>query len=100
MPTKQERQGAIDRLRSSVEIWINGTAETPFVYDVAWGGVVSCGCNFDGTHCTNRYPDCPGFLDQGLNFGNGTLFLAKQPPLLKFFDSLLCASCAIFFRIL
>jgi hypothetical protein len=72
LPTANQTSLALDRLRSGVEIWINGTAETPFVYDVAWGGVASCGCLFNGTGCDNRAPDCPGFEDQGLNFGNGT----------------------------
>eukprot|EP00934_Nitzschia_sp_Nitz4_P007844 Nitzschia sp. Nitz4//scaffold27_size158506//61224//64947//NITZ4_002597-RA/size158506-processed-gene-0.15-mRNA-1//1//CDS//3329545479//7834//frame0 len=71
LPTKEEKEDAIARLRSSVEVWINGTAEAPFVYDTAWGGVVNCGCWFNGTGCTNAFPNCPAFEDQGLNFGNG-----------------------------
>jgi endoglucanase Acf2 len=69
-----EFQDAFHRLRSGVEVWINGTAETPFVYDGMWGGLVSCGCNFDGDDnqgiCRNQFPDCPAFDDPGLNFGN------------------------------
>lgn len=61
---------ALDALRRSTEVWINGLAETPFVYDNVWGGFVSCGCNFDGDGCSNSYPDCPAFGDPGLNFGN------------------------------
>jgi endo-1,3(4)-beta-glucanase len=34
------------------------------------GGLVSCGCLFDGTTCKNKFPDCPAFDDPGLNFGN------------------------------
>jgi hypothetical protein len=71
LPSTDKVLDAIDRLRSGVEIWISGDAETPFVYDVAWGGIVSCGCQFNGTGCDNRAPDCPAFFDQGLNFGNG-----------------------------
>ena len=71
LPSTKQFRSAIDRLRSGVEIWINGTAETPFVYDNAWGGLVSCGCHFNGDGCENRAPDCPAFFDQGLNFGNG-----------------------------
>ena len=77
LPSAEEMSDAIGRLRSGVEIWINGSADTPFVYDSAWGGVVSCGCDFqendddDGASCSNRAPDCPAFSDQGLNFGNG-----------------------------
>ncbi|KAL7557473.1 hypothetical protein ACA910_019321 [Epithemia clementina (nom. ined.)] len=72
MPSNQQMTDAIKALRSSVEIWINGTGATPFVYDSSWGGVASCGCYFnDKTHeCDNQYPDCPGFENPGLNFGN------------------------------
>lgn len=70
-PTQKNILSAIDRLKSSVEVWVNGTAEIPFVYDEAWGGVVSCGCNFDQKKgvCKNTFPECPGFEDPGLNFG-------------------------------
>jgi hypothetical protein len=74
-----EFQDAVARLRSGVEIWINGTGATPFVYDALWGGLLSCGCDFDGKHhggvCKNTFPECPGFEDPGLNFGNGTLLV-------------------------
>jgi len=70
LPTREQTEAGIQELREGVEIWINGTAETPFVYDSSWGGVVSCGCYMEGTECTNRYPNCPGFSDPGLNFGN------------------------------
>jgi hypothetical protein len=65
LPSDDQMKAGIDRLRRSVEVWINGTAETPFVYDEAWGGVVSCGCLFNGKTCDNAYPDCPAFTDQG-----------------------------------
>jgi hypothetical protein len=71
LPSAKEQSAALDRLRQGVQVWIDGTAETPFVYDSAWGGIVSCGCQFEGHGCKNRVPDCPAFLDQGLNFGNG-----------------------------
>lgn len=70
LPTRKQVEGGIRELREGVEVWINGTAETPFVYDTSWGGVVSCGCYMEGTECTNRFPDCPAFGDPGLNFGN------------------------------
>lgn len=71
LPGEAEFSNAVATLRSSLEIWINGTGETPFVYDTAWGGVVSCGCDFDGEKgkCKNKYPDCTAFGDPGLNFG-------------------------------
>jgi len=71
LPSQNDFDDALDRLRSSVEVWINGTAETPFVFDSAWGGAVSCGCLFNGKHgnCDNKFPECPAFGDPGLNFG-------------------------------
>ena len=73
LPSQGEMDAAISRLRSSTEVWINGTAETPFVYDSHWGGVISCGCQFDSktSACSNQFPDCPSIQDPGMNFGNG-----------------------------
>jgi Glycosyl hydrolase family 81 C-terminal domain len=70
-PEDQLFLDALARLRSSVEVWINGTADTPFIYDDAWGGMVSCGCDFDDKKggCRNEYPDCPAFYDPGMDFG-------------------------------
>eukprot|EP00808_Paulinella_micropora_P016625 g81738.t1 len=64
---------ALNRLRQGVEIWFNGSAESPLMYDSAWGGVVSCGCLFNEERqtCDNKYPDCPNMFDPGANFGNG-----------------------------
>ena len=75
LPTKEVASLALDRLRSSVEIWLNGTAESPFVYDSTWGGLISCGCLYDGQHCTNKVgKDCPAFSTHDVNFGNGAYF--------------------------
>jgi hypothetical protein len=73
LPTDDDMRLQVSRLRSSVEVWINGTADIPFVYDSAWGGVISCGCQFDSKimSCANEFPDCPSISDPGLNFGNG-----------------------------
>ncbi|VEU41435.1 unnamed protein product [Pseudo-nitzschia multistriata] len=71
LPTEKQIKMGIQELREGVEVWINGKADTPFVYDRSWGGVVSCGCYMEGTECSNKYPNCPGFVDPGLNFGNG-----------------------------
>lgn len=72
LPSRIEFDEAVSALKSSIEIWLNGTAVTPFVYDPAWGGVASCGCDFDSEakKCRNEFPDCTGFEDPGLNFGN------------------------------
>jgi len=73
LPTEAELDEAIGRLRSGVEVWLNGTAQAKFVYDTTWGGIVSCGCLFNGgtQSCDNSYPNCPSFSDPGLDFGNG-----------------------------
>lgn len=75
LPTDDDIAAGVSRLRSSVEVWINGKADIPFVYDSAWGGVISCGCLFDSQimSCSNQFPDCPSISDPGLNFGNGKL---------------------------
>ena len=64
---------ALERLKRGVEIWINGTGLSPLLYDRFWGGVVSCGCDFDfdTQGCHNRYPNCPALTDMGENFGAG-----------------------------
>eukprot|EP00566_Odontella_aurita_P003490 CAMPEP_0113537792 /NCGR_PEP_ID=MMETSP0015_2-20120614/7019_1 /TAXON_ID=2838 /ORGANISM="Odontella" /LENGTH=1557 /DNA_ID=CAMNT_0000437319 /DNA_START=456 /DNA_END=5129 /DNA_ORIENTATION=- /assembly_acc=CAM_ASM_000160 len=78
LPPSSSFVSALERLRSGVEVWLDGSAETPFVYDAAWGGLVSCGCLFEGD--TGKCRDnvnkdgqmhCPAFDDPGLNFGNG-----------------------------
>ena len=74
LPTDEQISDALDRLRSAVEVWINGSAEAKFVYDSAWGGIINCGCVWDdGTQgCTNyTLPNCPALEIQGLNFGSG-----------------------------
>ena len=77
LPSQQDMNSGIARLRSAVEIWFNGTAMTPFVYDANWGGYISCGCFFDQKTqgCSNRYPNCPSVSNPGLNFGNGKRIL-------------------------
>jgi len=71
--SQEEFDNALDRLRAGVEIWLNGTSEAPFVYDNSWGGLVSCGCEFneETRTCNNRFPNCPGFFNPGMNFGHG-----------------------------
>jgi hypothetical protein len=73
LPSENVMNDAISRLKKSTEVWINGSAVTPFVYDSKWGGLVSCGCYFDETQgmCRNKFPECPSFDDHGLDFGHG-----------------------------
>lgn len=73
LPTDEQFQTALNHLRSGTEVWINGTAVTPFVFDIHWGGLVSCGCLFDSSimTCANTgTDDCPSFGDPGLDFGH------------------------------
>eukprot|EP00587_Corethron_hystrix_P001636 CAMPEP_0113312364 /NCGR_PEP_ID=MMETSP0010_2-20120614/9229_1 /TAXON_ID=216773 ORGANISM="Corethron hystrix, Strain 308" /NCGR_SAMPLE_ID=MMETSP0010_2 /ASSEMBLY_ACC=CAM_ASM_000155 /LENGTH=1212 /DNA_ID=CAMNT_0000168185 /DNA_START=643 /DNA_END=4278 /DNA_ORIENTATION=- /assembly_acc=CAM_ASM_000155 len=73
LPTDNEFEAAIERLKEGVEIWLNGTAQAIFTYDEKWGGVVSCGCKFhvETTSCYNSFPNCPTFSDPGMDFGHG-----------------------------
>lgn len=71
----QAFQDALSHLRSGVEIWLNGSAQSMFLYDNAWGGLVMCGCDYGYENgvgfCRNRWPNCPALVDQGHNFGGG-----------------------------
>lgn len=73
----QEFYNALAHLRSGVEIWLNGSAESVFLYDRAWGGLVMCGCDYHWFpdekigRCINQYPDCPALSDMGQNYGAG-----------------------------
>jgi endo-1,3(4)-beta-glucanase len=63
---------ALNRLREGTEIWLNGSALAPLLYDPAWGGLISCGCDYNwrNSSCFNAYPNCPALSDPGQNFGN------------------------------
>eukprot|EP00934_Nitzschia_sp_Nitz4_P007562 Nitzschia sp. Nitz4//scaffold27_size158506//54819//58530//NITZ4_002596-RA/size158506-snap-gene-0.215-mRNA-1//-1//CDS//3329545476//7552//frame0 len=71
LPTQEAIDAAMAHLQDAVEVWINGEAQAPFVYDPAWGGVVNCGCTYSNGNCINAYPNCPGLTDAGLNYGFG-----------------------------
>jgi endo-1,3(4)-beta-glucanase len=70
---------ALAHLRAGVTIWINGSAESMFLYDRSWGGLVMCGCDYQEQegeaagfgHCANKFPNCSALVDQGQNFGAG-----------------------------
>jgi endo-1,3(4)-beta-glucanase len=70
-PNHEYFNEALTRLKQGVEIWLNGSSESPLLYDRSWGGIVSCGCDYDQIteSCNNRFPDCPALFDQGQNFG-------------------------------
>lgn len=84
---------ALDHLRSSSEVWFNGSAQAPLVFDDAWGGLVGCGCDFDGetNSCRNQFPQCPALEDAGQNYGSGND---------RLLFTLLFLIYTIFFRIL
>lgn len=73
LPSADTFNLALDHLRKATQVWIDGTAETPFVFDSKWGGIVSCGCIFNeqSRRCNNVSPECPSFTDPGLDFGHG-----------------------------
>eukprot|EP00435_Cladocopium_sp_Y103_P052068 s892_g16.t1 len=70
----------LSQLADSMEKWLEKGAKTPFIYDKSWGGLVSCGCNYDdcwgscAPKCTNdvsQPASCPALHQAGQNFGNG-----------------------------
>lgn len=69
LPTSDAIETAVSHLQEAVDVWISGEAQAPFLYDHAWGGVISCGCTYSNGNCLNVYPNCPALSDQGLNFG-------------------------------
>lgn len=71
IPTQSAIDEALLQLQQAVDVWIDGEAEAPLLFDTAWGGVVSCGCDYSNGHCQNIFPNCPGLTDQLINFGNG-----------------------------
>lgn len=93
LPSDDDIGLAVSRLRKSVEVWINGKADIPFVYDPAWGGVISCGCLFDShiMSCSNQFPDCPSISDPGLDFGNGTFC---RESMITHLRSACCNNCS------
>jgi endoglucanase Acf2 len=74
---------ALDNLQQAVEVWFNGSAESPFLFDQTWRGIVMCGCDYTWNqvakegHCANQfnaedpYHACPALVDMGHNFGAG-----------------------------
>lgn len=68
-----QKRDALKHLQEGVEVWLNGSALSPLLYDKDWGGLISCGCFFNSSTrtCVNRYPDCPALTDAGFNFGAG-----------------------------
>lgn len=80
LPSDDKVRDAVERLKSGVQVWLNGTAESRFVYDELWGGLINCGCRFNEEfhRCDNVFPDCPAMGDPGLNFGHGVYALPKM----------------------
>jgi endoglucanase Acf2 len=77
-------------LKRSAEIWLNGSAISPMLYDVTWKGLINCGCDYDGDDngCFNTFPNCPGLNNVGINFGNGFYNVSSNYlPCIMLFDS-------------
>lgn len=66
LPTEGDVMKALNRLRQGVEVWLDGSAQAPLTYDNSWGGIISCGCLFNGKDCDNKYPNCPGYSGKKL----------------------------------
>lgn len=64
LPSEDDVTKAVDRLRQGVEVWLNGTALAPFTFDSNWGGIVNCGCLFNGEGCDNVFPSCPSYTGE------------------------------------
>lgn len=68
---------ALQRLQAGVAVWLDGQADSPMVFDSAWGGVFGCGCDYqppqdgqawdEGSWCENVYPNCPSVVDAGIH---------------------------------
>jgi endo-1,3(4)-beta-glucanase len=75
LPSDDDIADAVEQLKRGVEIWINGKAEAPYIYDRNWGGIVNCGCTYHGEGdkgiCNNTFPECPALVDVNEDFGNG-----------------------------
>lgn len=76
LPTKAEITHAVNQLKKGVQIWVSGKAEANYIHDESWGGLVNCGCRYEGKgekgFCNNTFPDCPALVDVNEDFGNGT----------------------------
>jgi endoglucanase Acf2 len=53
LPSEQEFEQALERLKAGVEVWIDGSGEAQFLYDATWGGLVNCGCRYTGMRFFN-----------------------------------------------
>eukprot|EP00903_Cladosiphon_okamuranus_P009961 g9449.t1 len=74
MGRPEDARMVASRLAEASQVWLNGTAGSPLLYDFRWGGVVTCGCAYrEDQGCTNDIGpyQCPGLSDPGMNFGLG-----------------------------
>jgi hypothetical protein len=77
LPSDKAIISALEDLKICVQVWLED-AEAPYLYDKSWGGLVNCGCRYEGKgehgFCNNTYPDCPALEDVNEDFGNGKFF--------------------------
>lgn len=71
----------VERLAFRVQAWLKRDSMAPFIYDDKWGGMLSCGCDYEDCAgmCEPRCKDdrdfadpttCPAMKNFMLNFGN------------------------------
>jgi hypothetical protein len=90
LPSDDDIADAVEQLKRGVEIWINGKAEAPYIYDRNWGGIVNCGCTYHGEGdkgiCNNTFPECPALVDVNEDFGNGKTLccMPRRSPIASF----------------
>ena len=76
LPSQADIAAAVEQLKQGVNIWLSSNSSAPYVYDQSWGGIVNCGCTYEGKGelgvCNNTFPSCPALLDVNEDFGNGT----------------------------
>lgn len=75
LPSDEDIDNFVEQLKQAVQIWLSGKEEAPYVYDKSWGGLVNCGCTYEGKGengiCNNTFPECPALADVNEDFGNG-----------------------------
>jgi len=74
------KEGAklLPKLKQYIEVWLHHKSGNALMFDTSWGGIISCGCQFDDCEgkckptCTNSGPPdgCPAVGDVGMDFGN------------------------------
>uniref|UniRef100_A0A7S4G0Z3 glucan endo-1,3-beta-D-glucosidase n=1 Tax=Eutreptiella gymnastica TaxID=73025 RepID=A0A7S4G0Z3_9EUGL len=73
---KKILESLLTRLQKYLALWLHPEKNNVLMYDATWGGVISCGCRYEGfgstAYCANNATrlECPAFSDVGFDFGN------------------------------